>query len=193
MNSFAASRKWSGDSEWVFTNWLNFRPTSMGKHNFMGHLLPCAIDSKTNHPPVYLQWIGKFVMSTEPHHVISIGPRQPEVPGERAKNSICVSQCQSIKITPKNMYIAWARAQFKIKTHRCAFQTVCQLSIVASDMPWIVFFTQFLWHGTYALNNRQLAVLPQSGDNEFDLRSVHDNSSVPLWVYMRFPVSEHHD
>ena len=123
MNSFAASRKWSWDSEWVFTNWLNFRPTSMGKHNFMGHLLPCAIDSKTNHPPVYLQWIGKFVISTEPHHVISIGPRQPEVPGERAKDSICVSQCQSIKITPKNMYIAWARAQFKIKTHRCAFQT----------------------------------------------------------------------
>ena len=26
---------------------------------------------------------------------------------------------------------------------------------------------------------------------EFDPRRVHDNLSVPLWVYMRFPVPEH--
>ena len=32
---------------------------------------------------------------------------------------ICVSLCQSIKIKPTNMYIASARAQFKINTHRC--------------------------------------------------------------------------
>ena len=32
---------------------------------------------------------------------------------------ICVSLCQSIKIKPGNMYIASARAQFKINTHRC--------------------------------------------------------------------------
>ena len=32
---------------------------------------------------------------------------------------ICVSLCQSIKIKPANMYIASARAQFKINTHRC--------------------------------------------------------------------------
>ena len=32
---------------------------------------------------------------------------------------ICVSLCQSIKIKPTNMYIASARAQFKISTHRC--------------------------------------------------------------------------
>ena len=32
---------------------------------------------------------------------------------------ICVSLCQSIKIKPPNMYIASARAQFKINTHRC--------------------------------------------------------------------------
>ena len=31
---------------------------------------------------------------------------------------ICVSLCQSIKIKPTNMYIASARAQFKINTHR---------------------------------------------------------------------------
>ena len=32
---------------------------------------------------------------------------------------ICVSLCQSIKIKPTNMYIASARAQFKINTHMC--------------------------------------------------------------------------
>ena len=32
---------------------------------------------------------------------------------------ICVSLCQSIKIKPTNMYIASARAQFKINTYRC--------------------------------------------------------------------------
>ena len=57
MTPFAASRKLSGNSEQVFINQLNFRPTSIGKHNSMGHLLPCAIDFKTNHPPIHLQWI----------------------------------------------------------------------------------------------------------------------------------------
>ena len=46
----------------------------------MGHLLPCAIDFKMNHPPIHLQWIGKLGMSIEPRHVISMEPRQPEVP-----------------------------------------------------------------------------------------------------------------
>ena len=41
--------------DFVFINQLNFRPTSIGKHNSMGHLLPCAIDFKTNHPPIHLQ------------------------------------------------------------------------------------------------------------------------------------------
>ena len=58
MTLFAASRKLRGDCEQVFINQLNFRPTSIGKHNSMGHLLPCAIDFKTNHPPIHLQWIG---------------------------------------------------------------------------------------------------------------------------------------
>ena len=82
MTWFAASRKLRGDSEQVFINQLNCRPTSVGKYNFMGHLLPCAIDSKTNHPPIHLQWIGIHGMATGPGHVISMGPRQPEVPGE---------------------------------------------------------------------------------------------------------------
>ena len=32
---------------------------------------------------------------------------------------ICVSLCQIIKIKPRNMYIASARAQLEISTHRC--------------------------------------------------------------------------
>ena len=76
---FAASDKWSVNSEQVFINQLNFQPTSIGKHNSMGHLLPCAIDFKTNHSPIHLQWIGILGMATEPRHVISMGPRQPEV------------------------------------------------------------------------------------------------------------------
>ena len=82
MTSFAASRKWSGNSEQVFINQLNFRPASIGKHNSMGHLLPCAIDFKTNHPSIHLQWIVKLGIANEPRHVISMGPRQPEVSGE---------------------------------------------------------------------------------------------------------------
>ena len=81
MTSFAASRKWSGNSEKIFINQLNCRPTLIGKWNSIGHLLPCAIDFKTNHPPTYLQWFGIPGMSTESHHVISMGPRQPEVSG----------------------------------------------------------------------------------------------------------------
>ena len=44
------------------------------------------------------------------------------------------------------------------------------------------------------INNNKYAcmyVLPQSRGREFDPRLVHDNLSVPLWVYMRFPVPEH--
>ena len=40
VTSFASSCKWSGYSKQVFINPLNFRPTSIGKHNSMGHLLP---------------------------------------------------------------------------------------------------------------------------------------------------------
>ena len=76
MTLFAVSHKWSGNSKQVFINQRNFRRQSIGKHNFMGHLLPCAIDFKTNHPPTHLQWIGKFGIATEPRHVISMGPRQ---------------------------------------------------------------------------------------------------------------------
>ena len=53
------------------------------------------------------------------------------------------------------------------------------------------FLTQFQWHEANLLDNWQLAELPQSGGCEFDPRMVHDNLSVPLWVYMRFPVPKH--
>ena len=124
---------------------------------------------------------------------------------------ICVSLCQSIKIKPTNMYIASARAQFT-----CAFQTGCQLfsatkklthrcwnwhlcipdglSVVQCNHGHVIgvaFLARFQWREAYVLDNWQLAELPQSGGREFDPRRVHDNLSVPLWVYMRFPVPEH--
>ena len=52
--------------------------------------------------------------------------------------------------------------------------------------PWVC-----AWDVCYVLDNWQLAELPQSGGPEFDPRLVHDNLSVPWWVYMRFPVPEH--
>ena len=54
-----------------------------------------------------------------------------------------------------------------------------------------VFLTRLQWHEANVLDNWQLAELPQSGGREFDLRRVHDNLTVPLWVYMRFPAPEH--
>ena len=45
--------------------------------------------------------------------------------------------------------------------------------------------TQFQWREAIVLDNWQLVELPQSEGREFDPRQVHDNLSVPLWVYMR--------
>ena len=81
------------NSEQVFINQLNFQPTSIGKHNFMGHLLPCAIDFKTNHPPIHLQWIGILGMATESRHVISMGPLQTE-PLSAATSSVWRTLCK---------------------------------------------------------------------------------------------------
>ena len=53
------------------------------------------------------------------------------------------------------------------------------------------FLTQFQWPEANVLDNWQLAELPQSGGREFNPHRVHNNLSVPLWVYMRFPVPEH--
>ena len=79
-----------------------------------------------------------------------------------------------------------------VEIDTCAFQTGCQLSSAAANMSLeLRFLTQFQWREAYVLDNWQLAELPQSGGREFDPRRVHDNLSVPLWVYMRFPVPEH--
>ena len=79
-----------------------------------------------------------------------------------------------------------------VEIDTCAFQTGCQLSSAATGMSLeLRFLTQFQWREAYVLDNWQLAELPQSGGREFDPRRVHDNLSVPLWVYMRFPVPEH--
>ena len=83
-------------------------------------------------------------------------------------------------------------AQTGVEIDTCAFQTGCHLSGAASGMSFeLRFFTQLQWREAYVLDNWQLAELPQSGGREFDPRRVHDNLSVPLWVYMRFPVPEH--
>ena len=114
-----------------------------------------------------------------------------------------VSLCQSIKIKPTNMYIASARARFKINAHRCWNSHLCipdGLSVVQCSLGHVIgivwffsflFFKQFQWREAIVLDNWQLAELPQSGGREFDPRRVHDNLSVPLWVYMRFPVPKH--
>ena len=110
---------------------------------------------------------------------------------------ISVSLCQSIKIKPTNMYIASARAQFKINTNRCWNWHLCipdGLSVVQCSHGHVIgvaCLARFQWREAYVLDNWQLAELPQSGGREFDAHRVHDNLSVPLWVYMRFPVPEH--
>ena len=85
--------------------------------------------------------------------------------------------CQSIEIN-NNKYV-------------CMY-VCCQLSSAATGTSLeLRFMAWFQWREVYVLDNWQLAELPQSGGREFDPRLVHDNLSVPLWVYMRFPVPEH--
>ena len=65
------------------------------------------------------------------------------------------------------------------------------MSSAASGMSLeLRFLKQFQWREAYVLEHWQLAESPQSGGREFDPRRVHDNLSVPLWVYMRFLVPE---
>ena len=110
---------------------------------------------------------------------------------------ICVSFCQSIKIKTTNMYIASARAQFKINTHGCWNWHQCipdGLPVVQCSLGHvigIVFLTQFQWHEANVRVNWQLVVLLQFGGREFNPRPVHDDLPVLLWVYMSFPVPEH--
>ena len=77
---------------------------------------------------------------------------------------ICVSLCQSIKIKPTNMYIASARAKFKINTHRCwNWHHVHSRQVVSCPVQprarhWsCVILARFQWREAYVLDNWQLA------------------------------------
>ena len=126
MTLFAVSRKWSVNSEQVFINQRNFQPSSIGKHNSIGNLLPCAIDFKTNHPLVHLQWIGKLGIATEPRHFISMGPRNwkwPVRPLSAATSSVwrtLMFQCTWCSMTSSS-YPWWLQM---ISWH----QTSCSIS-----------------------------------------------------------------
>ena len=80
----------------------------------------------------------------------------------------------------------------EVEIDTCAFQTGCQLTSAASGMSLeLCFLTHFQWRDAIVPDNWQLAELPQSGGRVFDPNRVHDNLSVTLWVYKRFPVPEH--
>ena len=59
---------------------------------------------------------------------------------------ICVSLCHSIQIKPTNMYIASARAQFKINTDRCWNWHLCipdGLSVVQCSLGHVIGIVYF--------------------------------------------------
>ena len=79
-------------------------PTNIDRqNNSMGHLLPCAIDFKTNHPPVYLQWIGIFGLgyldTLRDHHLtqMQIEPSRKD----RILYFVCTSKPSLIKCVSK--------------------------------------------------------------------------------------------
>ena len=105
------------------------------------------------------------------------------VPEHKKPQQTCISPAprRSSKLTHTSVEI-----------DTCAFQTSCQLFSAAIGMSLeLRFLARFQWREAYVLHNWKLAGLPQSAGREFDPRRVHDNSSVPLWVNMRFPVPEH--
>ena len=107
---------------------------------------------------------------------------------------ICVSLCQSIKIKPTNMFIASARVQFKINTQVLKLPPVHSRRVVSCPVqPRACHWNCVYWHNFSGVKrscwttDSWLSCLSL----EFDPRRVHNNLSVPLWVYMRFPVPEH--
>ena len=59
---------------------------------------------------------------------------------------ICVSLCQSIKIKPTNMYIASARAQFKINTQVLKLTPVHSRRVVSCQVqPWTYHWSCVFW------------------------------------------------
>ena len=106
---------------------------------------------------------------------------------------ICDSLCQLITIKPINMYIARAKVQFKINTpvDTCAFQTGRQLYSAVPAMSLGLYF----WHNFCGMKPtcRTIDSWWCCLSLEFDPCWFHDISWVPLWVYMRFPMPEHHN
>ena len=90
---------------------------------------------------------------------------------------ICASLCQSIKIKPTNMYIASARAQFKINTHACWNWHPCiqdGLSVVQCSLGHVI---GIVFYDTISVAWSERAVqlaaeLPQLGGRELDPRRV---------------------
>ena len=108
--------------------------------------------------------------------------RFPVPEHQKLNQQICISPApgHSSKLTHTGV---------KIDTR--AFQMGCHLSSGASGMSLELCF----WHDfsgiKQVLDNWPLAELPQRGGRGFEPRRVHDDLSVPLWVYIRFPVPEH--
>ena len=89
------------------------------------HFRTASIDAQTKSPPVYLQHI--LGMSTDPRHVISIRPRQPEVPREAGfcsgnspilNHHLNSSQYLIRKYTCFKFYICiWSQGMLSISSH----------------------------------------------------------------------------
>ena len=107
---------------------------------------------------------------------------------------ICVFLCQSIKIKPANMYIAIARAQFKINTHRCCNRHLCipdgrVISCPVQPRAWhwdCVYRHNF--SGIYSERAGQLTAGGVASVWRSWLRSPPGPRLFigSLWVYMRF-------
>ena len=100
---------------------------------------------------------------------------------------VCVSFYRSIKMKSQICLSPESGRSSKlthvgVEINACTFQMGCQLSSAVSTISLGMCFTQFLWRETNVLNNWKLAVLRQSGGTEFELCSIRDNLSIPLWV-----------
>ena len=111
---------------------------------------------------------------------------------------ICVSLCQSIKIKPTNMYITSARAQLKINTHRCWNWHLCipdGLSVVQCSLGHVIGVVVFLHNFSGMKRTCWTTGSWRSCLSVEVVSSIPTGStiklSVPLWVYMRFPLPEH--
>ena len=86
-------------------------------------------------------WTTGSWRSSLSREVVSSIPTGSTIIYRFLRGFICVSLCQSIKIKPTNMYIASARAQFKINTHKCWNWHLCipdGLSVVQCSLGHVI-------------------------------------------------------